>query len=150
MNFDEDIEIILKYAYVGGWLSDLIVFKDVYKAFSDSYSILTPFAYSYLEELIRSTTSEYGIEVLEKNGISVNHKVGKRLIELAKRENAYNLEYINALDNVKCYFLNSTVWDTGDNRNSVDHGYLHPIRWKKEFFEKLVHDIAIISPYNKF
>ena len=42
--------------------------KEIYSHIPEAYSVLTPFAYSYLEELIRSTTSEYGIPFLDRNG----------------------------------------------------------------------------------
>ncbi len=64
-----------------------------------------PFAYSYLEELIRSTTSEYGIPFLDRNGKKFNFKVGMSLIKLAKEENADKPEYVALLDkskNISC------------------------------------------------
>ena len=117
MNFNDDMEIILEYAHYWNWCPDLIEFQKIYNSFPNSFSVLTPFAYSYLEECIRSTTSDYGIEIL---------------------------------DELKLYFNDSSSSDSGDNRNSVNHGYMHPINWSKESFEKLVHDIARISPYVKF
>lgn len=150
MDFEKDIEIILNYAHYWNWLPDWIVLQKVYNKFDDSFSILTSFAYSYLEEMIRSTTSEYGIELLDEKGNTRKRKVGMALIELAQKENKNNIEYLEILDNVKCYFQISSIYDNGNNRNSVDHGYMHPVNWTKESFEKLIHDIALISPYNKF
>ena len=150
MNFEKDIRIILEYAHYWNWASDWVILQDVYEAFPDSYSILTPFAYSYLEELIRSTTSEYGIEVLDENGNEIRRKVGKKLIALAKKENENNSDYIGLLNKVEFYFQDSSSSDNGNNRNSVNHGYMHLVNWTKESFENLIHDIAKISPYNRF
>ena len=84
MNFEQDMDIILQYAHYWNWLTDWITLQNVYSEFSDIYSILTPFAYSYLEKIIRSTTSEYGIELLDKKGNPRKRKIGKGLISLAK------------------------------------------------------------------
>ena len=150
MNFAQDMEIILQYAHYWNWLPDWIVLQRVDSEFTDAYSILTPFAYSYLEEMIRSTTSEYGIELLDKKGNPRRRKLGKGLISLAKQENNNNQEYIKILDKIKHHFNDSSIFDSGDNRNSVDHGYMHPINWTKDSFENLIHDIALISPFNRF
>ena len=72
------------------------------------------------------------------------------LIKLAKEENNKNLEYIEKLYEIEKYFENSTDLDSGDNRNSVDHGYMHPRFWTQESFESLIHDIAIMSKYSRF
>ena len=57
---------------------------------------------------------------------------------------------IEKLDKIEKYFENSTDLDSGDNRNSVDHGYMHPRFWTQESFESLIHDIAIMSKYSRF
>lgn len=66
MNIDDDFKEIMLYAHYWNWLPDWNEVEKIYDTFPYSYSVLTPFAYSYLEELIRSTTSEYGRELLDK------------------------------------------------------------------------------------
>ena len=97
----EDLEIILDHAHFWNWAPDWSVVKDIYSRIPESYSVLMPFAYSYLEELIRSTTSEYGIPFLDRNGKKFNFKVGMSLIKLAKEENADKPEYVALLDKSK-------------------------------------------------
>lgn len=150
MNINDDFQEILKYAHCWNWSLDWIMVQQIYNTYPNSYSVLTSFAYSYLEELVRSTTTEYGIELLDKNGNPRNRKIGKGLIKLAKEENKDNLKYIDLLDEIKIYFNDSSILDKGDNRNSVDHGYMHPRFWTQDSFEKLIHDIARISKYSKF
>jgi len=147
----DDIDIILDYAHFWNWVPDWIVVKDIYKRIPESYSVLTPFAYSYLEELIRSTTSEYGMSFLGKNGKKNNFKVGMKLIKLAKDENADKPEYIALLDKSKRYFQYEYEDPSDENgRNKVVHGHLHPRFWSKEDFEQLIHDIAELSPFAGF
>lgn len=101
----EDLETILDHAHFWNWAPDWSVVKDIYSRIPESYSVLMPFAYSYLEELIRSTTSEYGIPFLDRNGKKFNFKVGMSLIKLAKEENADKPEYVALLDkskNISC------------------------------------------------
>ena len=74
------------------WAPDWHMVKQIYNTFPDSYSILTPFAYTYLEELIRSTTSEYGIPLLDREGKKNNIKVGLKLVNLTIKENSENQE----------------------------------------------------------
>lgn len=124
--------------------------QEVYQSFPNSFSILTPFAYSYLEVLIRSTTSEYGIEILDDSGKPKRRKVGIGLINLTISENCNNLDYVELLEKTKSYFLFSDPIDKGENRNNVVHGYMHPRFWDKESFERLLHDIAILSKYSEF
>jgi hypothetical protein len=126
------------------------VVQEVYQSFPNSFSILTPFAYSYLEVLIRSTTSEYGIEILDDSGKPKRRKVGIGLINLTISENCNNLDYVELLEKTKSYFLFSDPIDKGENRNNVVHGYMHPRFWDKESFERLLHDIAILSKYSEF
>lgn len=145
-------EEIIQYAHFWNWAPDWEVAKKIYQTFPNSYSVLTPFAYSYLEELIRSTTSEYGKELYDKNGIlKTKRKVGMSLIKLAINENKeYNLNYTSILNEIKEYYYNSNRTDEGDNRHSVSHGYMHPRFWTKESFEKLIFDIAKLSKYARF
>lgn len=147
---NEDFEEICGYAHISNWAPDWDVVIKIYNTIPESYSVLTPFAYSYLEEAIRSTTSEYGRELLDSNGNNKRRKLGKSLIDLAKKENSENSEYIKILDEIKTYYNDSSTFDKGDNRNSVVHGYMHPRFWTKESFEILIHDIARISKYIRF
>lgn len=151
MNIIDDFNEIMNYAHYWNWLPDWGVVKDIYQAFPESYSVLTPFAYAYLEELIRSTTSEYGIEIRDESGNPKRRKVGIRLLELAIEENkSHNSEFVSMLEKMKSYYILSQPTDGGDNRNSVVHGYMHPRFWNKDSFENLVHDIALISKHAKF
>ena len=138
MNINDDFKEILDYAHMWNWAPDISLMQEIYNKFDNSYSILTPFAYCYLEELIRSTTSEYGKEFLDKDGKSKMRKLGIGLIKLAQDENKGNTEYIKLLDEIKEYYKQSTPLDSGNNRNSVDHGYMHPRFWTQESFEKLI------------
>lgn len=124
--------------------------QEVYQTVPNSFSVLTPFAYSYLEELIRSTTSEYGIEILDNSGKPQKRKVGIGLINLAISQNINNIDYVALLEKTKAYFLSSNPIDKGDNRNNVVHGYMHPRFWDKESFECLLQDIATLSKYSNF
>ena len=150
MNINDDFKEILDYAHMWNWAPDISLMQEIYNKFDNSYSILTPFAYCYLEELIRSTTSEYGRELVDKDGKPKMRKLGIGLIKLAQDENKSNTEYIKLLDEIKEYYKQSTPLDSGNNRNSVDHGYMHPRFWTQESFEKLIHDIARLSKYSKF
>lgn len=84
MNTKDDFKEIIQYAHWTNWLPDISLMQDIYTEFDNSYSILTPFAYCYLEELIRSTTSEYGRELLDEDGKSKKRKLGISLIKLAQ------------------------------------------------------------------
>ena len=151
MSVFDDFETILDYAHFRNRAPDWNVVKDIYSRIPESYSVLTPFAYSYLEELIRSTTSEYGIPFLDRNGKKNNFKVGMGLIKLAKEENTDKPEYIASLDKMKKYFMYEYEDPADENgRNKVVHGHLHPRFWTKEEFEQLIHDIAELSPFAGF
>ncbi len=150
MNINNDFKEILDNAHTWNWAPDISLMQEIYNKYDNSYSILTPFAYSYLEELIRSTTSEYGRELLDKDGNTKKRKLGISLIKLAQEENKENTEYVNLLDEMKDYYKESTSLDCGNNRNSVDHGYMHPKFWTKESFEKLIHDIARLSKHSNY
>ena len=101
MNIIDDFNEIMNYAHYWNWLPDWGVVKDIYQAFPESYSVLTPFAYAYLEELIRSTTSEYGIEINDESGNPKRRKVGIKLLELAIKENKHNSEFVSMLEKMK-------------------------------------------------
>lgn len=144
-------EEIMQYAHFWNWVPDWQVAKEIYKTFPESYSVLSPFAYAYLEELIRSTTSEYGIEIYDDKGYPKRRSVGIRLIDLAIKENKHkSTEFLTLLENLKQYFSPSKKTDKGDNRNSVVHGYMHSRFWNKESFENLILDIANLSKYSGF
>lgn len=151
MNLSESFEEIMLYSHFWNWTPDWQVAKEIYETFPNSYSVLSPFAFSYLEELIRSTTSEYGMEILNENGTPKIRKVGIKLINLAIEENKHKEEgLISILEELKSYFSISQRTDNGDNRNSVVHGYMHPRFWSDESFEKLIFDIARLSKFAGF
>lgn len=150
MSIQKDIEEIKSYTHFWNWLPDWGVVEEIYQAFPNSYSVLTPFAYSYLEEMIRSMTSEYGMELLDESGNPKKRKVGTGLIKLAIDENTNNQDLCMLLNKVEPYFSISKVTDSGNNRNSVAHGYRHPRFWNEKSFELLLHDIAALSKYAKF
>jgi len=150
-DLDEAFEEIMRYAHFWNWGPDWQVTKEVYKTFPKSYSVLTPFAYSYLEELIRSTTSEYGMELFDEHRKPRSRKVGLKLIDLAIVENTQKQpEFVVLLKDIKIYYNKSQVSDKGDNRHSVAHGYMHPRWWNQESFEKLIFDIARLSKFARF
>jgi len=152
MGLNEAFDEIYIHTHMWNWGPDWEVLRRVYLAFPNSYSVLTPFAYSYLEELIRSTTSEYGRELINKDGTFKKYrKVGTQLIDLAIEENKGSKpEFVKILAEIKSYFTHSEPTDIGDNRNSVAHGYMHPRFWDREAFEKLIFDIARLSKYAGF
>ncbi len=152
MTIDDAFEEIMKYAHYWNWVPDWQVAKEIYEDFPNSYSVLSPFAYSFLEELIRSTTSEYGRQVFGDNWNEIkNRKVGMSIINLAIKENKEKKpDFVLLLEDLKKYYYNSNVTDEGDNRHSVAHGYMHPRFWTKESFEKLIFDIAKIAKYSGF
>lgn len=81
----------------------------------------------------------------------MQRKVGMALVKLAIEENKdKNKGLVILLEKIKPYFKQSSVKDSGDNRNSVAHGYMHPRFWDKHSFEKLIHDIALLSEYAGF
>lgn len=146
-----DFDEICDYAHMWNWAPDWYMVKQIYTTFPDSYSVLTPFAYTYLEELIRSTTSEYGVPLLDREGKKNNIKVGLKLVNLAIKENSQNQEYVELLENAKKYFkYNYDDPHEENGRNKVLHGHLHPRFWRKEDFEKLIHDIAKMSHFAGF
>lgn len=151
MSVFDDFETILDYAHFWNWAPDWNVVKDIYSRIPESYSVLTPFAYTYLEEMIRSTTSEYGMPLFDREGKPNYFKRGKKLINLAISENADKKEYVELLNNTKKYFMYiSDDLHDENGRNNVLHGYLHPRFWSKEAFEQLIHDIAELSPFVGF
>ena len=77
--------------------------------------------------------------------------MGIGLLNLAIEENkSRNSELTSLLEKMKPYYVLSQPTDRGDNRNSVDHGYMHPRFWDKDSFENLIHDISLISKHAGF
>ena len=150
MSFESDLEKIMDHAHSWNWLPDWGVVEKIYRAFPNSYSVMTPFAYAYLEELIRSMTSDYGVEILDDEKKPKKHKVSSDLIKLAIAENNDNTELVELLEQTAQYFSKSSSIDNGNNRHSVAHGFMHPRFWDKESFEMLVHDIALLSQFAGF
>ncbi|MBX2840893.1 MAG: hypothetical protein KTR26_03930 [Flammeovirgaceae bacterium] len=152
MEPNEAFDEIYNHTHRWNWEPDWEVLRKVYLAFPNSYSVLTPFAYSYLEELIRSTTSEYGRELFNADGtLKKYRKVGTKLIDLAIEENKDSKpEFVEILPEIKTYFSLSEPTDIGDNRHSVAHGFMHPRFWDQDSFEKLIFDIARLSKYAGF
>ena len=133
------------YSHMWNWCPDIVLAEEIYEQFPNSYSILTPFIYSLLEEIIRSTTSEYGRQLDGER-----KRVGMKLIKLAIDENQNNEEYLKYLIVIKKYFKGSSKFDEGDNRNSTLHGYMHPRFWTQESFENLLIDTSKISKFSGF
>jgi hypothetical protein len=152
LGFSEDIQTILDYSHFWNWAPDWAVVRDIYASFPESYSVLTPFAYTYLEELVRSRTTSYGMSnPTDRRGNIRGHSTGQTLFNLAKRENADDAAFVTLVGELyEKYYGSSGEFDRGDNRNSTMHGYMHPRYWTKESFEDLIHDIARLSPYSGF
>jgi len=151
MSVQKDFERILEYAHFWNWCPDWDIVRQIYDAFPDSYSVLTPFAYTYLEELISSMTSNYGQIYKDDSGNISRKTVGRKLVELAIDENRTNKpELAILLEKSVEHFSYSLPGDTGDNRNSVQHGYMHPRFWDKTSFENLIEEIADLSVYAGF
>lgn len=146
----DSFDTIISYAHMWNWAPDWVVAKEIYACYPESYSVLTPFAYTYLEELLRSTSSEYGRTLRKDDGSEKRRKVGRGLVVLAVDEHPNDAEYIAVIKSIEHYFDQSTSLDSGNNRNSTLHGYMHPRYWTKESFETLIGDIARFSPYAGF
>ena len=142
---EEAFNTIYEHSHFWNWCPDIELTKKIYEQFPNSYSILTPFIYSLLEEIIRSTTSEYGCQLDGER-----KRVGIKLINLAISENQDNEEYLKCLNEIKKYFKSSSRFDEGDNRNSTVHGYMHPKFWSQESFEKILIDTSKISKFSGF
>lgn len=145
------LDIIRDYSHWRFWAPDWILAKDIYESFPNSYSILTPFAYSYLEEVIRSMTTDYPRKLPNEDGEhSIRHYSGCKLIDLAVKENHEKTDLLPLLQTSRKYFEKSKFIDKGDNRHSVAHGYLPPWYWEAETFEDLILHIAELSPFANF
>lgn len=117
---------------------------------------LIPILFSHLSPMPTSRSSS-GAELQNTGWIlptaketPKRRKVGRRLIKLAMAENGEDKPFLEALEEIEDYFGDATPFDRGNNRNSVDHGFMHPRYWTKESFEQLVHDIAVLSKYSRF
>lgn len=145
-NIEDDFKAIEQYAHCQNWLSDWMLVHELYLKNSDTYSVFTPFAYSYLEEAISATTTKYGLHDYSK----FRNEYGKKILEVAILENADNAELTEILEKMRPYFNKSSAMDVGNNRNSVMHGFVPPLYWTRESFETLIHDIARISKYSRY
>ena len=151
MSINEDFKVIMEYAHFWNWLPDWDIVQEIYDKIPNSYSVLTPFAFSYLEELIRSMTSEYSIGMLDLEGKTRSLKIGTKLIELAIKENqSKSPELLELLEKSKLYYVRSHPDNAGENRNSILHGFMHSRFWERDSFENLVHHIAQLSKYAGF
>lgn len=150
MSVFEDFDEIMNYAHMWNWLPDWDVAKEIYKKVPNSFSVLTPFAYTYLEEMIRTTTSDYGLPLFDNNKQPVKVRVGMSLIKLAIEENQENPEYIRLLERTKKHFKYTHACHDENGRNRVLHGHVHPRFWSKESFEELIQEIAELSSFSRF
>ncbi len=150
MSIFEDFDEIINYAHFWNWAPDWGVIKEIYNKVPNSYSVLTPFAYSYLEEMIRTTTSDYELPFFDCNGQPLKVRVGMNLIKFAMEENQDNSEYVKLHEGVKKHFKYTHACGDENGRNKVLHGRSHPRFWSKEFFEQLIHEIAVLSKFSRF
>ena len=119
------------------WQCDLEQAFKIYDKFPDSYSVLIPFFFSYMEELIRSLTSNYHMQIYEDD----KEYVGMPLVEKAIEKNSDNNKLIQLLKEIKKYYEKSSIFNKTYNRNGIVHGYVHPDNWTKETFKQLIKDI---------
>lgn len=144
----DKLENVLQYAHYWNWLPDLNVVVEIYKSRDDAYSVLLPFMFTYLEESVRTLTSEYGM--LEPNEPN-KKKVGKNLIRLAIKENEDNDELVKILNSILSkHYQNFSLFEHGENRNNVEHGVVHPRFWSEEDFQSVVSDINDLGTYIRF
>lgn len=146
----DDLYDIKDTAHFWNWAPDLHVVIEIYESRDDAYSILLPFMFTYLEELIRSTTSEYGM-LDPRNSTNRRKKVGKQLIRLAIKENFSNLNLVKVLEKIADkHYGGFNPFEYGENRNNVGHGVVHPKAWSEENFQSVVRDVAELAPYAGF
>lgn len=137
-------------AHFWNWLPDIQVAIEIYESRNDAYSVLLPFFFTYLEETIRSTTTEYGM-LDPRNQGNRKKKVGKELIQFAISENSDNPQLVHILNDIlENHYGKFSPFEGGQNRNNVGHGVVHPRFWTEEDFENVVNDIAKLSPYAGF
>lgn len=110
----------------------------------------SPHCLFLLEEMIRTTTSDYELPLFDRDKQPVKVSVGMALIALAIKENQNNPDYVALLEQAKRHFKYTQISIDENGRNSVMHGRIHPRFWTKESFEQLIHDIAVLSKYSRF
>ena len=77
-NLKKDFSEILKYAHMWNWAPDLFIVEKIYDEVPNSFSVLTPFLYIYLEELVRSMTkNQYGFQLNDKDSKNVKRELYK-------------------------------------------------------------------------
>lgn len=104
--------------------------------------------FTYLEESIRTLTSEYGM--LEPNESNTKN-VGQKLIKLAIEENEDNTELVNILNSIlNNHYQKFSLFEHGANRNNVEHGVVHSRLWSEEDFQSLVSNINDLGTYVRF
>ncbi|MFM9745295.1 hypothetical protein ACKI2C_47915, partial [Streptomyces brasiliscabiei] len=119
--------------------------RDLFTHDSDVYVILFPFMYTVLEDVIRSSTDNYG--QLKSGENNDDKKVGNGLIKFAI-ENSVDDEQRHLLEEIKKKYYGKFDLDlSGGNRNNVLHGVVPPYYWTKEDFQDLMKNIAAISRY---
>lgn len=143
---------ILLHAHYWDWTPDLIVVAEIYESRDDAYSVLLPFMFTYLEQSIRTLTSEYTMLVPNKPNKKTKKKaVGVGLINLAIEENKDNSELVTILNSILIkHYQKFSLFEHGENRNNVEHGVVHPRFWSEEDFQSVVSDIDDLSPYIRF
>ncbi|PHM02942.1 hypothetical protein EV52_13755 [Lactiplantibacillus plantarum] len=147
-----DRQEVLKYfseieyaAHTQNWLNDIRMARDLFTHDSDVYVILFPFMYTVLEDVIRSSTDNYG--QLKSGENNDDKKVGNGLIKFAI-ENSVDDEQRHLLEEIKKKYYGKFDLDlSGGNRNNVLHGVVPPYYWTKEDFQDLMKNIAAISRY---
>ena len=105
MSVCNDLDKIWEHSHFWNWSPDWLIVKEVYEKVPESYSVLMPFAYSYFEEMIWTTMSEYGLPLFDREGKPIKVKVGMVLIKLAIEENITNSEYVFLLEKRKNILL---------------------------------------------
>ena len=157
-NLNEYFNEIQQYAHFRNWAPDIGVLISVYQKEPLSFSILIPFLFSYLEEVIRSMTSGYTFDTRLNENDEIFYKTGKALIETAKEEcaNKSNIteqekQYVcNKLQEIKERYYQKSTLTNYNNRNSIMHGPLPPRFWTEDLFVQLIKDIASLSKYSGF
>ena len=124
MSVFDDFDLILDYAHMWNWVPDWYLAQSIYKKFPESYSILTPFAYSYLEEMIRTTTSDYELPLFDRDKQPVKVSVGMALIALAIKENQNNPDYVALLEQAKRHFKYTQISMKMDETALCTEGFI--------------------------
>ncbi|ACT63408.1 hypothetical protein [Lactiplantibacillus plantarum] len=108
-----DRQEVLKYfseieyaAHTQNWLNDIRMARDLFTHDSDVYVILFPFMYTVLEDVIRSSTDNYG--QLKSGENNDDKKVGNGLIKFAI-ENSVDDEQRHLLEEIKKSITESSI-----------------------------------------